>query len=90
MTSENTTNVSREELARMLSELSDDALQYVQRPILYAYYHADDRPHNPLSVDDLDRLALIGAATHDSPELVRFAAQLLRAARDSQFRSRRR
>ena len=61
----------RTELMWLLTELSDDALEYVWRPIAYAYYWTDH--HNPelLSEDDARRFRLIGAATNGSHETVR-------------------
>lgn len=65
------TQPSRAELARMLSELSTaDALEYVWRPIVYAYYLTDCRDPDRLSDDDFMRAGLIGAAAHGSPDLV--------------------
>ncbi len=62
---------ARVALMRMLSELSVDALEYVLRPIIYAYYWTDDRNQDWLTDDDLNRVSLISAAAHDSPDLVR-------------------
>lgn len=42
----------REELARMVSELSIDALQYVWRPILYAYNWVDEHDEEAMVNDD--------------------------------------
>ena len=57
-------------LTKMLLALSDDALEYVWRPILYAYYYTDDRDPDRLSEEDSIRFSLIGAAAHDSSEMV--------------------
>lgn len=58
------------ELMKMLSELSDDALQYVWRPIAYAYYWTDEHGIELLTEDDVNRLNLICVVTHESPEYV--------------------
>ncbi len=57
-------------LMKMLSELSVDALEYVWRPIVYAYYLTDDNNPDALSDEDVNRFDLIGAAAHDSSEFV--------------------
>ncbi len=60
----------RVELMRMFTELSDEALAYVWRPIAYAYFHTDE--HNPevLTSDDMKRMGLIRMTAHGSPEEV--------------------
>ena len=57
-------------LTKMLLNLSDDALEYVWRPIVYAYYYTDQRDHDRLTDDDVKRLSLIGVAAHSGEELV--------------------
>ncbi len=61
---------ARAGLMKMLSELSVDALEYVWRPIVYAYYLTDENNPDALSNEDAERFSLIGAAAHDSPEIV--------------------
>lgn len=62
--------LAREELMEMLSELSDRALEYVWRPIAYAYNWTDDHGMELLSQDDLWRMSLVCAVAHGSPETV--------------------
>ncbi len=62
---------ARDSLIQMLSELSVDALEYVWRPIVYAYYWTDKRNQSLLTDDDVYRFSLICTAVNDSPELVR-------------------
>ncbi len=61
---------ARIELLRMLSELSAEALEYVWRPIVYAYYWTDDRNQALLTDDDRNRFSLISVAEYGSPKLV--------------------
>ncbi len=61
---------ARVNLIQMLTELSADALEYVWRPIVYAYYWADYNNPDVLSDDDINRQLLIGAAAHGSSEFV--------------------
>lgn len=61
---------SRPELLQMLAELSDEALAYVWRPIVYAYYHTDGRDGDRLTDEDAMRMSLISAAAHESAEFV--------------------
>ena len=61
---------ARTTLTKMLLALSDEALEYVWRPIVYAYYYTDDRDPDRLSEEDSIRFSLIGAAAHDNPETV--------------------
>ena len=56
-------------LTKMLLNLSDDALEYVWRPIIYAYY-TDQRDPDRLTDDDVKRLSLIRVATHSGEKLV--------------------
>lgn len=62
---------TRPELLRMLTELSDEALAYVWRPIVYACYHTDGRDGDRLTDEDAMRMSLIGAAAHESAEFVK-------------------
>lgn len=60
---------TRLKLMRMLTELSDDAMKLVWRPIAYAYYFTDDHGADTLTNDDLDRLGLIVSAATDPTEV---------------------
>ena len=57
-------------LIKMLLALSDDALEYVWRPIIYAYYYTDQRDPDRLTDDDVKRLSLIGVAARSGEKLV--------------------
>ena len=57
-------------LTKMLLALSDDALEYVWRPIIYAYYYTDQRDPDRLTEEDAIRLSIIGAAAHDNYEMI--------------------
>ncbi len=61
---------ARDDLMRMLSDLSVDALELVWRPIVYAYYLTDDNNPNAISDEDANSFELIGAAVHGSSEFV--------------------
>ncbi len=61
---------ARAGLIRMLSELSVDALEYVWRPIVYAYFLTDDNNPDAISDEDANRFDLISVAAHGSPEFV--------------------
>ena len=67
---------SREELARMVLELSDEALAYVRLPILGAYYYTDVRDHDRVTDEDVERYSLIGAVAHDSLNLVQLTCMM--------------
>lgn len=73
---------NRAELARMLAELSDDALRYVRRPILYARYRTDGRDLEGLSMDDTDRELLIEMAADGSEHQVKLLATCGRRLND--------
>lgn len=60
---------ARMELVRMLTELSNDAMKLVWRPITYAYYFTDNHGADTLNDDDLDRLGLIASAATDPTEV---------------------
>lgn len=61
---------ARSILSKILSELSDDALVYVWRPIMYAYLWTDGNDHDRLTDDDMRRIHLSGMIAHGSPEAV--------------------
>lgn len=69
---------ARTTLAKMLLDLSDEALEYVWRPIIYAYYYTDIRDPDRLTDDDSKRLALIIAVAHESPNVINRLEQLNR------------
>lgn len=73
---------SREKLAEMLLELSDDALEYVWRPINYAYYMTDDRGPDRLTAEDSLRFSLIGEAAHADEEMIVWLNRWERAMRN--------
>lgn len=61
---------ARVELIRMLTELSDDALKYVWRPISYAYYWTDAHDHSAITEDDINRIHLVGVVANGSLQVV--------------------
>lgn len=61
---------ARSILSKILSELSDDALVCVWRPIMYAYLWTDSHDHDRLTDDDMHRIHLSGMIAHGSPEAV--------------------
>ena len=69
---------ARTTLTKMLLALSDEALEYVWRPIVYAYYYTDMRDPDRLTDDDSKRLALIIAVAHESPNVINRLEQLNR------------
>ncbi len=62
---------ARMELVRMLTELSDGALEYVWRPIAYAYCLTDEHNVEAMTAEDMARFGLIISAADVSPEVVR-------------------
>ena len=61
---------ARSTLQKILSELSDEALVYVWRPIMYAYLWTDGHGHDRLTEDDMHRIHLCGTIAHGSPAAV--------------------
>ncbi len=61
---------AKAELMKMLSELSNDALKYVWRPIAYAYYWTDEHGEELMTDDDVRRMNLICVVAHESPGYV--------------------
>lgn len=61
---------ARSILMKTLSKLSDEALVYVYRPIMYAYLWTDGHEQDRLTDDDMRRIHLFGAITNGSPEAV--------------------
>lgn len=61
---------ARSTLQKTLSALSDEALVYVYRPIMYAYLWTDGHGHDRLTDDDMRRLHLSGMIAHGSPAAV--------------------
>lgn len=64
------TTAARSTLVKILSALSDDALAYVWRPIMYAYLWTDGHGHDRLTDDDMRRIHLSGMIAHGSPVAV--------------------
>lgn len=62
---------ARSILEKTLSALSDEALVYVYRPIMYAYLWTDGHSQNRLTDDDMRRLHLSGMIANGSPEAVK-------------------
>lgn len=62
---------ARSILEKTLSALSDEALVYVYRPIMYAYLWTDDHGQNRLTDDDMRRIQLSGMIANGSPEAVK-------------------
>lgn len=63
---------AKEELMKMLADLSDNALQYVWRPIAYAYYMTDDHGIDLLTDEDVNRFGLIISAALGSKAEVEY------------------
>lgn len=61
---------ARSLLSKILSELSDEALEYVYRPIMYAYLWTDVHGHDQLTDDDMHRIHLYGVIANASPQVV--------------------
>ncbi len=62
----------RAELIHMLTELSDEAIEFVQRHIAYTYYWTDEHDMSALKEDDMARLRLYCAAVSiESPAFIR-------------------
>ena len=64
------TTAARSTLIKILSALSDEALAYVWRPIMYAYLWTDAHDHDRLTDDDMHRIHLSGIIAHGSPKAV--------------------
>lgn len=75
---------ARSLLSKILSELSDEALEYVYRPIMYAYLWTDGRGHDQLTDDDMHRIQLYAAA---SPQVLKVLDMLRRGAINSAEKS---
>ena len=61
---------ARSVLQEVLSALSDEALAYVWRPIVYAYLWTDAHGHDLMTDDDMRRIGLYGMIANGSPEAV--------------------
>lgn len=85
-----TAEFTRSQLAEMLLELSDDALEYVKLPLLCAYYWTDQRDGERLNQNDLDRFSLIGSAIHDPIDFVESTVKINRGMRRAAYEERRR
>lgn len=77
---------ARSLLSKILSELSDEALEYVYRPIMYAYLWTDGRGHDQLTDDDMHRIQLYAASTA-SPQVLKVLDMLRRGAINSAEKS---
>ena len=64
------TTAARSTLVKILSALSDDALAYVWRPIMYAYLWTDAHDHDRLTDDDMHRIHLSRMVANGSPAAV--------------------
>lgn len=60
----------RSTLQKILSALSDEALVYVWRPIMYAYLWTDGHDHDRLTDDDMRRMHLSWMIANGSPAAV--------------------
>lgn len=78
---------ARSLLSKILSELSDEALEYVSRPIMYAYLWTDGRGHDQLTDDDMHRIQLYAAASTASPQVLKVLDMLRRGAINSAEKS---
>ena len=61
---------ARSILVKTLLKLSDDALAYVWRPIMYAYLWTDGHGPDRLTDDDMRRMHLSGVIANGSPKVV--------------------
>ena len=61
---------ARSVLHEILSDLADEALAYVWRPIVYAYLWTDAHGHDLMTDDDMRRIGLSGMIANGSPEAV--------------------
>lgn len=78
---------ARSLLSKILSELSDEALEYVYRPIMYADLWTDGRGHDQLTDDDMHRIQLYAAASTASPQVLKVLDMLRRGAINSAEKS---
>lgn len=77
---------ARVELMKMLTELSDDALKYVWRPIAYAWHYTDDNDPDVMTEDDLDRMCLIGAVAYSNRGVIYRTSLMCRAAQNGEMK----
>lgn len=80
---------ARVELMKMLTELSDDALKYVWRPIAYAWHYTDGNDPDVMADDDLNRMCLVGAVAHESQGVIYRTSCMCRAAMNGELKQRR-
>lgn len=78
---------ARSLLSKILSELSDEALEYVYRPIMYAYLWTDAHDHDRLTDDDMYRIHLHAAASTASPQVLKVLDILCRGVINSAEKS---
>jgi len=57
-------------LMRMLSELEDESLQFVMKPIVYAYNWVDAHVMDSITEDDYNRFGLLVDMTYGPSEVV--------------------
>lgn len=69
---------SRKKLLDVFSKLSDDSLEYVWRPVMYAYLWTEQADPDSLTDDDMERIRLYCAIANGPADDVKQAAQLLR------------
>lgn len=84
-----TAEFTRNQLADMLLELSDDALEYIKLPILGAYYWTDQHDADRMTLDDSERFHLIGTAIHDPIDMVKHAGMFIRGMWHAEYEKRR-
>lgn len=75
---------ARVELMKMLTELSDDAIEYVWRPIAYAWHYTDFNDPDVMTEEDLDRMCLVGAVAHGSQTVIYRSCLMCRAAQNGE------
>lgn len=79
---------ARSILMKTLSKLSDEALVYVYRPIMYAYLWTDGNGHDRLTDDDMHRIHLSGIIAHGSPKTVESADEWCLAVEHHEMRKK--
>ena len=80
---------ARVELMKMLTELSDDALKYVWRPIAYAWHYTDNNDPDVMTEDDLNRMCLVGAVANENQGVIYRTSCMCRAAMNGELKRRR-
>lgn len=80
---------ARVELMRMLTDLSDDALKYVWRPIAYAWHYTDANDPDVMTDEDLDRMRLIVAVANENQGVIYRTSCMCKAAMNGELKQRR-